>query len=284
MKLVAALAVLAVVAATIITHTDRFRDLLRAQMLSYLNITYRGHFTIRKISASVWGATVLEGLNIQYDNLPVLSVPRVEFNYQLLPLLGRRLSISSLFVKDPTLHLVSPRSGEWNLLAAFSQRKPQAQSPHGASFAVWIGHLMLEHADISISEPDGKTYQLGNTLLNGMLEIGSSGTRVDLYELGTQIRAPGIPEMNLAGQFSYDNISNVDGSVRVPVLSLTTRDSFVSLSGGVTDLRKKTVDATVTMKRLGARDINAFLSNVILARTSPAPCASAAIRRPPSRL
>lgn len=265
-KAAAALAVLAVIAVTIITHTDRFRELLRAQALNYLNTTYRGHFTIKKISASVWGATALEDLNIQYENSPVLSVPRVELHYELLPLLELRLSMSSLSVKDPTLRLVSPRSGEWNLLAAFSPRIPQAKSSHGVSFAVSIDHLMLEHADISISEPDGKTYQLGDTLLNGMLEIGSSGTRVDIYELGTQIRMPGAPEVNLAGQFSYDNISNVDGSVSVPNLSLTTPYSFVSLSGKVTDLRKNTVDATVTMKRLGARDVNAFLSNVMLAR------------------
>ena len=226
MKAAAALVVLAVVAVTIITHTDRFRDLLRTQALNYLNTTYRGHFTIRKISPSVWGATALEDLHIQYDNSPVLSVPRVELRYELLPLLGRRLSISSLVVKDPTLHLVSPKIGEWNLLAAFSPRKPQPKPSHGTSFAVSIGYLTLEHADISISEPDGKTYRLGNTLLNGMLEIGSSGTRVDLYELGTQIRAPGAPEVNLAGQFSYDNISNVDGSVSIPNLSLTTQDSW----------------------------------------------------------
>jgi autotransporter translocation and assembly factor TamB len=266
MKAAAALVVLAVAAVTIITHTDRFRDLLRTQALSYLNTTYHGHFTIRKISASVWGATAFEDLDIQYDNSPVLSVPRVELHYELLPLLGRRLSISSLVVKGPTLHLVSPKTGEWNLLAAFSPRKPQPKPSHGTSFAVSIGYLTLEHADISISEPDGKTYQLVNTVLNGMLEIESSGTRVDLYELGTQIRAPGAPEVSLAGQFSYDNISNVDGSVSVPALSLTTQDSLVSLSGKVTDLRKKTVDATVTMKRLGARDVNAFLSNVMLAR------------------
>ena len=159
-KGVAALAVLAVVAVTIITHTERFRDLLRTQVLSYLNTTYRGHFTVRKISASVWGATTIEDLNIQYDNSPVLSVPRVELHYQVLPLLGRQLSVSSLFVQGPALHLVSPRSGEWNLLSAFLERKPQAKSPQDASFTVSIGHLMLEHADISISEPDGKTYRL----------------------------------------------------------------------------------------------------------------------------
>jgi len=260
---VAALLAIVAVAVAIVIHTAGFREFLRVRIVSYLNQTYRGRFAIGQVEGSILGSLTLRDISLGYDNSPVLSVPALRLRYRLAPLLIGRVDIPLLMAEAPALHLARLSDGEWNLLAAFSERNPEAQ--HNG-FAVEIDRLALERGDITVSEPHARKYRLQDARIEGAAEFGPSGNRVALNQLGTRIIAPGLPDTVLQGGLAYSDIGNPAGSIRVSDLSLKTRDSGVTVNGAVRDLSTKSVDATVTIKRLAATDVDALMPPVGLAR------------------
>src|ERR1700687_2487727 len=100
-----ALIMIALVAVTIVVHTDRFQNFLRLKVTSYLNETYRGKYTIGSVTGSVLGNLTLSEVRVSYKDSSVLFIPSVQLQYQLLPILGGRVNITRLIIEAPVLHL-----------------------------------------------------------------------------------------------------------------------------------------------------------------------------------
>jgi translocation and assembly module TamB len=261
----AVLLVLAFVAILTIIHTDQFHEFLRVRIVGYLNQNYRGHFSIGKVEGSILGTLTLRDVSLALDDSQVLSVPVLQTDYTLIPLLRSRLSIIVLSAEAPKLQLARAGNGEWNIVSIFTPRNPQPPAQK-SSFAIRIDRLALDRGDITIVQSDAKTYRLQDARLEGRLTIDAPGISIDLTQLGARISGPGFPETILQGEVSARDVGNRGGSVGVRQLSLKTQNSALSVNGGITDLGKKSIDATVTIDRLAAADVNAAVPQAGLAQ------------------
>ena len=261
----AALLLLAFVAILTVIHTDRFREFLRVRIVSYLNQNYRGQFAIGKIEGSILGTLTLRDVSMALDNSQVVAVPVLQTDYTLIPLLRSRLRIVVLSAEAPKLHLARDGKGEWNIAAIFTPRIPHPTS-RKSSFAIQIDRLALDRGDVTIVQPDAKTYRLQDARLEGTLGIEAPGISLDLKQLGARVSGPGFPETIVQGEATAKDVGNGAGSVRVRQFSLKTQNSSLSVNGGLTDLGKKSIDATVTIDRLAAADVNAAIPQAGLAQ------------------
>src|SRR5438270_6476454 len=103
----------------VFTNTNRFRVLLRDQVLSTLASTFKGRIGISAIEGSIWGNLTFRDLTLDYQGKRVLTAPRMDVGYALLPLIQGQVRVGSIALQDPTLTAVQEGDGTWNLLDAF---------------------------------------------------------------------------------------------------------------------------------------------------------------------
>jgi autotransporter translocation and assembly factor TamB len=251
--------VVAFLAVTIVVHTHGFLDLLRVRIVDYLNQNYRGRFTIGQLSGSIFGDLTLGGVGVEYGDSRVVSVRAIRLQYQLIPILENRLNITRLSVEAPALSLVQAHSGEWNLAAALSERHPSSAS---STLAIWIYDLALARGDIRINASDGRTCDISNTNIVGAISTGRASTRVNIGNINAAISSPGYPNAKVAGDFAYSNVDDRSSSIRIARLSLQTTNSELFIRGSASGARDKAIDLRLSLKRLAARDIDAFFPRV----------------------
>jgi autotransporter translocation and assembly factor TamB len=260
---VTALIAVAIIAAAVVVHTHRFQDFLRLRVVDYLNQTYRGRFAIDQVRGPIFGDLTLRGVRIDYDNSRVMSISAVRLDYELLPLLDNRLSITRLLVESPLLNLAHTNSGAWNLLAALSERRPTSTK---SSLSILIYDLTLARGHLAISAPQGGIYEVGIDDIVAAVTVKPAGLGIRIGHLDTSIAGAGLPDLRLAGALSYNEIGDPNSSIRISRLRVTTSNSDLTI-GGIANARgRKAVDLTIALKRLAAQDINTILPRVAVGR------------------
>src|SRR5215510_5082481 len=84
------------VAVALFVRTERFRELLRDQIVNTLNASVHGEVSIGKIEGSLFNNFVLHDLIIRSQGVEVLRVPRLTASYSLSALLEGRIQVTQV--------------------------------------------------------------------------------------------------------------------------------------------------------------------------------------------
>src|SRR5678815_3323295 len=87
------LLLLAVIGVTIYTRTERFTRWARDEAVAAVNGMIQGSVSVERLEGSVWRHLVLHNLGLRYQDHEILSVPRLEVSFSLLPLIWGELRI-----------------------------------------------------------------------------------------------------------------------------------------------------------------------------------------------
>ncbi len=83
------------------TQTPIFRNILKERVVSEVNKSIDGNFSIDEIDGSLFGSIVIEGIMITRQSDTLLSVPRFKAAYDLLPLIFKEIQVNSVSIESP---------------------------------------------------------------------------------------------------------------------------------------------------------------------------------------
>src|SRR5918997_439789 len=116
-----------IIGTAIITHTDRFREFVRQQVVAAVNDSIVGSISLSRLDGSIFSNIILHDVVLHHQGAAIVEVPRLTISYSLFPLLWGRLHIYQLAGNRPTLRLKRDKDNELNIVQALSPRQPQNQ-------------------------------------------------------------------------------------------------------------------------------------------------------------
>ena len=142
-----------VVGGILFTRTERFQVLLRDQLVSALNASFRGDVSVERIEGSIWRNVTLHNLTIQHQGADILYVPHLTVQYSLLPLLRGRMEVSRVEAVEPVVRLKQDAAGKWNILEALASEtaQPEAAPTAEGGLAVHLDTVAVQGARIDVT-------------------------------------------------------------------------------------------------------------------------------------
>lgn len=257
------LLVVVVVGVTLFVRTERFRVLLREQLVTTLNATLRGEVDLGQVEGSVWSNLTLHDLVVTYRDTEVLRAPRITLRYNLFPLLQGRLQITHLEGAAPTLRLIQDAQGTWNLLEALSSEnaeEPTATETGGLDILLETLALANAQIDVTLAGQDVAPYRLAETNLLAQVAIASGGTEVQVRQLTTQLRVDPLPTVLVGATLTYQD-TTTPATVHIANLTLDTHQSHLRVTGEVSDLRTLDTKADLVIDKLATAEIKQLVPN-----------------------
>src|SRR5918993_2276004 len=249
-----------IIAAAIITHTDRFREFAREKLETAINDTIVGSISLRRIDGSIWGNVILYDVVVLHQGAAILEVPRLAISYSLFPLIWGRLHIYQLAGNRPTLRLKRDEDNEFNIVQALSPKQPQNQEDSG--LVVLLNSVILREGniDLSLAGPKPQNYSLNNLALDGRIHVRPKLVTIDISRVASSLTSPGVPELSIDGAMVYREIDGTD-TFEVANLLVATGGSRARLNGKVADLQATNLDAKIAVERLAPSDVRNFFAD-----------------------
>src|SRR5688572_35303 len=85
-----------IIAAAIISHTERFREFIGEQLVTAINDSIVGSVSLGRLEGSIWGNVVLHDVVVRHKGAEILEVPRLAISYSLILLIWGRLHVYEL--------------------------------------------------------------------------------------------------------------------------------------------------------------------------------------------
>ena len=225
-----------IIAAAIITHTDRFREFVRDKLVTAINDTIVGSVSLGRIDGSIWGNVILRDVVVRHEGAEILEVPELTISYSLFPLIWGRLHIFQLAGSRPTLRLRRDEDNQLNIVQAFSPKQPQNEETSGLVMFLNSVSLREGHIELRLAGPKPQNYTLENLTLDGRIHARPKMVTIDLSRVASSLNSPGLPELSIDGALAYRETDGTD-TFEVANLLVTTGDSRVKLNGKITDLQ-----------------------------------------------
>ena len=254
------LLLISIIAAAIISHTDRFRGFIGEQLVSAINDSIVGSISLGRLEGSIWGNVVLHDVVVRHEDAEILEVPRLAISYSLIPLIWGRLHVFELAGSRPSLHLKRGKDNELNIVQAFSPRQPQNESDSG--LVVLLNSVILRegHIDLSLAGPKPQNYSLNDLSLDGRIDVRPKSVTIAISRVASSLTSPGFPELSIDGAVAYRETDGTD-TFEVANLLVTTGDSRAQLTGKVADLQATNLDAKITVEKLAPADVSRFFAD-----------------------
>ena len=248
-----------------ITHTDRFREFVREQMVVAINDSIAGSISLGRLEGSIWGNTILHDVVVRHEGAEILQLPRLTISYSLFPLIWGRLHIFQLTGSRPTLRLRRDEDNQLNIVQAFSPTQPHSEGDSG--LVVLLNSIILRegHIDLSLAGPKPQNYSLDDLSLEGRVHVRPKNVTIDLSRVASRLNSPGLPELNIDGAIRYRETEGTD-TFEVANLMVTTGDSRARLSGKIADLQAVNVDAKIAVEKLAPSDVRGLFADWPLRR------------------
>src|SRR5918993_3871313 len=254
------LLLLLIIAAAIITHTDRFREFVGEKLETAINDAIVGSISLGRIDGSIWGNVILHDVVVGHEGAEILEVPDLTISYSLLPLLWGRLHIFQLAGSRPTLHLRRDEDNQLNIVQAFSPKQPQSGEPSGLVIFLNSVSLREGHVDLRLAGPKPQNYTLENVTLDGRIHARPKMVTIDLSRVASRLNSPGLPELSIDGAMAYRETDGTD-TFEAANLLVATGDSRARLNGKVADLQATNLDVEIAVERLAPPDIRRLFAD-----------------------
>ena len=243
-----------IIAAAILTHTDRFREFARDKLVTAINDTIVGSISLGRIDGSIWGNVIVHDVVVRHEGAEILEVPELTISYSLFPLIWGRLHIFQLAGSRPTLRLRRDEDNQLNIVQAFSPKQPQSEETSGLVLSLNSVSLGQGHIELRLEGPQPQHYTLENVTVDGRIDARPRTVTIDLSRAAARLNSPGLPELSIDGALAYRETDGTD-AFELANLLVTTGDSRVKLNGKITDLQTSNLDVKITVEKLTPHDI-----------------------------
>jgi autotransporter translocation and assembly factor TamB len=253
----AVLLVILTVGIAILSQTHGARQYLRQRAVTYLNQSYRGHFSIGGLDGSMLWGIRLHNLEVSDRGVQILSVATVSVGYSIVDLL-RKQEFSSIEIDRAVGHLARQPDQQWNLLDALSARQPQPKAKPPSEAQLTIRDLVLKDSTIEVFQA-GKTYRIDPIFIGLYFNLDRSGIDAQVRRVALRLVAPGLPNLAADGALAYHS-GGAPPALSIPTLALSTAASRVRIVGTIDNLDTLNSNTTVSLDYLGAGDIQRYIS------------------------
>jgi autotransporter translocation and assembly factor TamB len=249
-----------IIAAAIITHTDRFREFVREKLVTTINDTIVGSISLGQIEGSIWGNVILHDVIVRHQGGEILEVPRLTVSYSLFPLIWGRLHIFQLAGSQPSLRLKRDKDNQLNIVQAFSPKQPANEE--GPALVMLLNSVILQegHIDLYLAGPRPQNYALDDLTLEGRIQVRPKYVSIDLSRVASRLTSPGLPELTIDGALAYHETAGTD-TLEVANLLVTTGESRARMNGKIADLQSTNLDAKIAIERLTQSDISRLFAD-----------------------
>jgi len=253
------LLLLAVIGVTIYTRTERFTRWVRDEAVSAANGLIQGSISVGRLEGSIWRHLVLHNVGLRYQDNEILTVPRLEVSFSLLPLIWGELRISSIEADRPRATLLQDREGRWNIVEALLPRNPEPEKK--SEFVVLVDRFRLINAAIHLRPAvnDSAPYDLTDLNLDGGVGVRPAGVVLSVDEVNTQLATPGKPDLRLKGGLEYTQAETPGSTFKLKDLWAVSRNSRIKINGEFTTGAILHVKMDALMDRLAPSDIAYFV-------------------------
>jgi autotransporter translocation and assembly factor TamB len=239
-------------------------NFIRSHLVEYVNATYHGTIAVGQFHFSLWGPIRLDDVTLSYQGRQIASISEVRIGYELLPLLQKRIVLSSLDVIRPLMNLAREPGGEWNLLAALQPRNP-ATPKSKSSFSLNLKRIALKQGDVRVRTEPTAAYHLADIYAAGSARMDQPQQQFKISSVAFALDGPKVPAgAHVQGAVEYDQAQVA--TVKLSGLQIWTNHSDILIDGAIRDLAAKHVNATVNLKKLAAADVNTVVPAANLAR------------------
>ena len=243
-----------IIAAAIITHTDRFREFVRDKLVTAINDTIVGSISLGRIDGSIWGNVILHDVVVRHEGAEILEVPDLTISYSLFPLIWGRLHVFQLAGSRPTLRLRRHEDNQLNIVQAFSPKQPQSEETSRLVLSLNSVSLREGHIELRLEGPKPQNYTLEDVTVAGRIDARPKMVTIDLSRMAARLNSLGLPELSLDGALAYRETDGTD-TFEVANLLVTTGDSRVKLNGKIADLQATNLDVKIAVETLAPPDI-----------------------------
>ena len=136
----------------LISQTGFFKDFLRDVITDKLNDSIDGKLLIGEIQGDLFSNIEIENINLTKDNSPLISVKRMEINYNLFSLLENKINIHSLRIDSIEFNLIQQKDSTWNISSVFKSSGDTSSTPF--DWAVYLDEFQIQNSRFSISPLD----------------------------------------------------------------------------------------------------------------------------------
>ena len=262
----AVLLFLVVAAVVIYTRSEHFTRWLREEAVAAVNSAIRGSISIERLEGSVWRDVTLHNVALSYENVEVLTIPRVAISFSLWRLLWRELRISQIDGLKPRADLRQDDEGSWNVVEALAPRQPEPEQ--SSAFTTVVRSLRLREAgiDLRIAGKQEKLYRARNLNLEAGLGLLPEGVSLEIRELASGLASEGLPNLNLKGALDYRQLAGAPPTFKFNDLWAVSRNSRIKLDGEIVQGGALQVKARARIDKLAPADLAYFVSDWPLRR------------------
>src|SRR5438552_9373744 len=112
-------------AAVIVSQTAWFKNRLRVYVIAQAGQYLNGKITVDRLSGNLFSGLELEGISIDIEGRPVVSIHDVGLRYKLLQLVTKNATIDELRVNEPILHAEQDGEG-WTIAQLIKKQEGEA--------------------------------------------------------------------------------------------------------------------------------------------------------------
>jgi autotransporter translocation and assembly factor TamB len=240
------------------TQTERFRGLLRDQLVSALHASSHAEVSLGRIEGSIWGNITLHDVVLRYQDTEMLRVPRLTASYALASLLRGMVHVLRVEVVEPVVRLKQDAQGNWNVIAAFASDTEEPEEPlaEESGLRVLVDMVTLQGARLEITPAgeEGQTHRIEDLQLDASVEMLPAGLTAQVRHLAARLLAEEMPPFQVATTLSYQDRESV-AAVTIERLTLDSQDSHLALIGEITDLNTLATQAELTIEKLATTDL-----------------------------
>ncbi len=236
-------------------------NFLRTRLVQYLNATYEGQVAIGQLHLSIWGPISLEDVTLDYRGKRIASISQVSIGYKLVPLLRKRIVLSSLDVIRPLMDVAREPDGQWNLAAALKEREPSTSEP---SFSLDLRGVRIAQGAARIETAPSAAFNVSQFNAAGCARMNQPRTQFKFTAVAFALSGPEVPgTARVKGRVEYDQTHAA--TIKVSDLNIRTKKSDIVVDGTIDDLAAKHVSATINIKNLDPADVDSIVPAAKLA-------------------
>jgi translocation and assembly module TamB len=247
-----ALAVLVVILLAIVAvRTALVRDALRGRAVSLLAEATGTRVRIHGLRGSVFRSLELDGVSMAVDGHTILTAPRLELAYHLLPLLRGELRIARVVAHAPRIRLVRTARG-WILPT------PATSEGGSSSMRILLDQIRIRDGRIAgalLDTTPPRRFAATALSLDGSARIADAEQTIDLSALELVPRGIALSPVRATAE-----LTATSAGIRVGRFDLATARTHVTASGVVEPGTR--IDARLALDPLAAADVRAVLPGV----------------------
>jgi autotransporter translocation and assembly factor TamB len=267
--IVVTLVIGATVAAGIVSQTAWFKNWLRGYIEREANLYLNGRISIERLGGNLFSGIELENIGLSMDGTEVAAVKDVGLDYSVFELIAKGLSVNSLRLNQPVLHL--RREGDTWSISRLVKKQRQEADRQGPNRPITIEDIGISDASILIDGPIGTSgVEIPKRIdhLDAKLSFKYEPVRysIEIAHVSFRGSEPPIGLNALSG-----GIAVKDDTAYVNKLALRTEESSISIDGAVQHyLTRPVFNLQITSDRLSLPEIARVVPALASVRLQPA--------------